>query len=100
MEIHIRGKVTLILECAYTLEHFDYEVEMDDELIFNFVNPNIEAETMTVFMKKDRKSFDPYLYAIILSYIRLKLLSLANLPKSGEGYEILVKKNLKQTPNA
>ena len=91
VEVHIRGKVTLILECAYTLEHFDYEVEMDDELTFNFVNPNIEAETDDCFYEKGPEIFlDPYLYAIILSYIPLKVIKPgANLPKSGEGYEIL-----------
>jgi len=30
VEVHIRGKShTYFVECAYTLEHFDYEVEMD-----------------------------------------------------------------------
>ncbi len=91
VEVHIQGKATLVLECAYTLEHFDYEIEIDDELTFNFVNPNIEAESDDCFYEPGPEIFlDPYLYAIILSYIPLKVIKPgAHLPKSGEGYEIL-----------
>lgn len=91
VETHIQGKVQVILECAYTLEHFEYEIVMDDELCFNFVNPNIEAECDDCFYEAGPEiDLDPYLYAIILSYIPLKVIKPgANLPKSGQGYAIL-----------
>jgi len=61
-------------------------------LLLTFVNPNIEAETDDCFYEKGPEIFlDPYLYAIILSYIPLKVIKPgANLTKEwAKVYEIL-----------
>lgn len=91
VEVSIYGKVTVTLECAYTLELFEDEIELDEELIFNFVNPNIEAESDDAFYEKGPDIvLDHYIYALILSYIPLKAIKPgAKRPESGEGYTVL-----------
>ncbi|MFA5485907.1 MAG: YceD family protein [Bacilli bacterium] len=91
VEATFKATVTVILECAYTLEHFEQEVLLDDTLCFNFVNPDIELESDDCFYEKGPYiNVDPYVYALILSYIPLKAIKPgAKRPESGEGYSVL-----------
>lgn len=91
VEARFKAKVILTLECAYTLEHFEQELELDEELCFNFVNPDIESESDDCFYEKGPYiELDHYVFALILSYIPLKVVKPgAKRPQSGEGYEVL-----------
>lgn len=91
VEVSVYAKVRVTLECAYTLELFEDQIELDEELIFNFVNPNIEAESDDAFYEKGPDIvLDHYIYALILSYIPLKVIKPgAKRPESGAGYSVL-----------
>ena len=91
VEAHLTGTVTLTLECAYTLDHFEQDFEIDEDLCFNFKNPEIELESDDCFYEKGPDiELDPYVFGLILSYIPLKVIKPgATLPKGSEGYEIL-----------
>lgn len=91
VEVMIKGDVTLTLECAYSLELFDDVISLDDDLVFNFKNPNIEAESDDAFYEPGPYiELDHYIYALILSYIPLVVIKPgAKRPESGEGYEVL-----------
>lgn len=98
VEVDIAAKVTVILECAYSAELFDQEIEVRDELNFNFVNPNIEAERDDTYYEAGPEiDLDPYLYALILSYIPLRAIKPgAKFPKSGEGYSVMTEAEYKK----
>ena len=91
VEAHFSATVTVILECAYTLELFEQEVVLDDTLCFNFVNPEVELESDECFYEKGPEiNLDPYVYALILSYIPIRAIKPgAKRPESGEGYSVL-----------
>ncbi|MDY0214205.1 MAG: hypothetical protein RBS24_01550 [Bacilli bacterium] len=91
LEAHFSAIVTVTLQCAYTLELFDQELELDDELCFNFTNPDIELESDDCFYEKGPFiELDHYAFALILSYIPIKAIKPgAKRPVSGEGYEVL-----------
>ncbi len=91
VEAHFHGLVTVVLQCAYTLELFEQEIELDDDLCFNFVNENIELESDDCFYEPGPViELDHYAFALILSYIPIKAIKPgAKMPTSGEGYEVL-----------
>lgn len=91
VEVELKAKLVLVLECAYTLEHFDHEVALDEILVFNYKNPKIESENDDIFYEKGPFiDLDPYLYALILSYIPLKVIKPgAKRPESGANYQVL-----------
>lgn len=99
VEIELKGKVVLVLECAYTLEHFNHELELDEVLVFNYKNPKIESENADIFYEKGPFiDLDPYLYALILSYIPLKVVKPgAKRPESGANYQVLSEEEYSQT---
>lgn len=99
VEVELKGKVILVLECAYTLEHFNHEIELDEVLMFNFKNPNIELENDDIFYEKGPFiELDHYIYALILSYIPLKVIKPgAKRPGSGANYQVLSEEEYSKT---
>lgn len=91
VEVSVYANVTVTLECAYSLELFEQVIEIDELLIFNFMNKDIEAESDDAFYEPGPYiELDHYLFALILSYIPLVAIKPgAKRPTSGEGYEVL-----------
>lgn len=91
VEVDIYAKVELILECAYSLEHFPQEIEVEETLCFNYKNKNATEEDGECFYEKGPNiDLDPYLYGLILSYIPMKVVKPgAKRPESGEGYSVM-----------
>lgn len=90
VEVELYAELNVTLECAYTLEHFAHPLTLNEVITFNFKNPNIENESDDAYYEKGPLiELDPYVYALILSYIPLKAIKPgATLPTSGEGYEV------------
>lgn len=91
VEAHLKATIIVTLECAYTLDHFEQEIVLDEDLCFNFTNPEIELESDDCFYEKGPDiELDHYVFALILSYIPLKVIKPgATLPTSGNHYEVL-----------
>ncbi len=91
VEVELKAKVTLVLECAYTLDHFEHEIVLDEVLVFNYKDPNIEVENDDIFYEKGPFiELDHYIYGLILSYIPLKVIKPgAKRPESGDNYAVL-----------
>jgi uncharacterized metal-binding protein YceD (DUF177 family) len=91
VETHLSATVVVTLECAYTLEHFEQEIILDEELCFNFTDPEVELESDDCFYEKGPDiELDHYAFALILSYIPLKVVKPgATLPTSGTDYDVL-----------
>lgn len=99
VEVELKAQVVLVLECAYTLEHFEHIIDLDEVLVFNYKNPNIEADSDDIFYEKGPFiDLDPYLYALILSYIPLKVIKPgAQRPERGANYQVLSEEEYAKT---
>ncbi len=86
VDIFIRVKV--ILECAYSLEHFDQTYEIEDVLTFTNNEENVSDEVF--FHDEPILDLDPYIYGLILTEIPIRVIKPgAKLPESGEGYRVI-----------
>lgn len=90
VEVHMDAEVELILECAYTLEHFSDTIDFEEFLTFNFKKPDVELESDDAFYEKGPLiTLDDYVFALILTYIPLKVIKPgAKLPSGGEDYGV------------
>lgn len=87
IRMNIDLDVVVNLECSYTLEPFDHELNIHEEVVIgDTFDPNSEA----IIVEGDAIDLERILYAIISSSLPLKPVKPgAKLPKGGEGYRVL-----------
>lgn len=86
VDIYLTGVITL--ECAYTLDHFEKEVEIEELITFT-ENQILESEDV-FYLDTPSLEIEPLIYGLILSEVPIKAVKPgATLPKGGEGYRII-----------
>ncbi len=79
--------VVALLTCSYSLEPFDYELKIHEEVL---LGEKFDDEVEAVVIPGDDIELEKILFAIISSNLPLKPIKPgASLPKSGEGYRVI-----------
>lgn len=80
-------EVVALLECSYTLEPFDYEFTIHEEIL---ISDKPEDEEEAIIIPGDDIDIERILFGLISSSLPLKPLKPgASLPQSGEGYRVI-----------
>lgn len=89
-QVSVNLKAKLTLECAYTLEMFDQDLVIEDELYFTLDDQDEDSED--VFYERGPViDLDPYIFGLILSHIPLRVTKPgATLPQGdGTSFEVI-----------
>ncbi|NCA95237.1 MAG: hypothetical protein EOM79_04000, partial [Epsilonproteobacteria bacterium] len=79
--------VNALLTCSYSLEPFDYELKIHEEVL---LGEKFDDEVEAIVIPGDNIELEKILFAIISSNLPLKPVKPgASLPKSGEGYRVI-----------
>ena len=80
-------KAKVILECSYTLEHFETNISGTDELHFA---PNKDEDEDCIEYKGTSIDLDPYIFNLLSASVPLSPKAPnAKVPNSGKGYRVL-----------
>lgn len=87
IRMNIDLDVVVSLECSYTLEPFNHELKIHEEVI---ISDSFDPDAESIVIEGDLINLEQILYAVISASLPLKPVKPgAKLPKSGEGYRVL-----------
>ena len=87
VEVDLKAKV--VLQCAYTLEPIDYDVDTDEYIDFSMLDEDEEDDNI-FYVDRPEVDLTPYIFGILITEIPTKVIKEgATLPLSGQGYEVL-----------
>ena len=90
--ISVDLKVKVTLECSYSLQPFDQDMEINEEV---YIGDSLEDDEESIIIEKDEIDIETILLALITSNLPLKpIMPGAKRPQSGDGYRVIDEEQL------
>lgn len=90
----VKAKVEVLLECSYTLEHFNHALELNEEVL---ISDTYSVNDDAIIIEEDYINVEEIVYSLICVNIDMSPIKPgAKLPKGGQNYRFINEEALKK----